>query len=94
MRLNPQQVQNKSVTRNLFPPKENYFPDLFTRDNFKTLLETNATTPNGMLFVATHYGVHDEWNTRNCDDLPESSCWAPVDLLEVIVFIIQQTFPF
>ncbi len=63
IRLNPQQIQNKSVTRNLFPPKENYFPDLFTRDNFKTFLETNATTPNGMLFVATHYGVHDKWNS-------------------------------
>ncbi len=63
IRLNPQQVQNKSVTRNLFPPKENYFPDLFTRDDFKTFLETNATTPNGMLFVATYYGIHDEWNS-------------------------------
>ncbi len=63
IRLNPQQVQNISVTCNLFPPKENYFPDLFTRDDFKTFLETNATTPNGMLFVATHYGVHDEWNS-------------------------------
>ncbi len=33
-------------------------------------------------------------DTRNCDKLPESSRWAPVDLLEVIVFFIQQTFPF
>ncbi len=33
-------------------------------------------------------------NTRNCNELPESSRWAPVDLLEVIGFFIQQTFPF
>ncbi len=63
IRLNAQKVQNKSVTHNLFPPKENYIPDLFTGNNFRMFLETNATTPNGMLFVATHYGVHDEWNS-------------------------------
>ena len=63
IRLNPQQVQNKSVTRNLFPPMENYFLDLYTSNDFKTFLETNATTPEGMLLVATHYGVNDKWNS-------------------------------
>ncbi len=63
IRLNPQQVQNKSVTCNLFPPTENYFLDLYTSDDFKTFLETNATTPSGMLYVAKHYGVDNKWNS-------------------------------
>ena len=63
IRLNPQQVQNKSVTCNLFPWKDNYFSKLFTEEGFRTFLETNATTPEGMLLVATHYGVDDKWNS-------------------------------
>jgi len=63
IRLNPQQVQNKSVTRNLFPQKDNYFSKLFTEEGFRMFLETNATTPEGMLLVATHYGVDDKWNS-------------------------------
>jgi hypothetical protein len=63
IRLHPQQVQNKSVTRNLFPPTENYFSDLYTSNDFKTFLETNATTPNSMLYVANYYGVENKWNS-------------------------------
>ncbi len=63
IRLNPQQVQNKSVTRNLFPRKDNYFSKLSTEEGFRMFLETNATTPEGMLLVATHYGVDDKWNS-------------------------------
>jgi hypothetical protein len=33
-------------------------------------------------------------HTRNCDKLPESSCWDPVDLLEVIVFLFNKLFHF
>jgi hypothetical protein len=63
IRLNPQQVQNKSVTCNLFPWKDNYFLKLFTEEGFRTFLKTNATTPEGMMLVATHYGVDDKWNS-------------------------------
>jgi hypothetical protein len=62
IRLNPQQLQNKSVTQNLFPPKEDYFSKLFT-SNYKVFLETNATTVEGMQLVARHYGVEEEWKS-------------------------------
>ncbi len=53
IRMNPQQVHNKSVKRNLFPKQEEYFSNLFTEEGFRTFLETNATTHEGMLLVAS-----------------------------------------
>jgi hypothetical protein len=61
IRINPQQVHNKLVKRNLFPKEENYFSNLFTEEGFRTFLETNATTREGMMLVATHYGVKKVW---------------------------------
>jgi hypothetical protein len=35
--------------------------NLFTEEGFRTFLETNATTREGMLLVATRYGVDKVW---------------------------------
>jgi hypothetical protein len=61
IRMNPQQVHNKSVKRNLFPKQEEYFSKLFTEEGFRMFLETNATTREGMLLVASRYGVEKVW---------------------------------
>jgi hypothetical protein len=68
IRLNPQQLPNKSVTGNLFPPEDDFFTQLFA-SNYRVFLETNATTVEGMQYVARHYGVEAEW--KSC--LNESS---------------------
>jgi hypothetical protein len=47
IRLNPQQKPDKAVTRNLFPPEDNYFTHFFAT-NYREFLETNATTDEGM----------------------------------------------
>ncbi len=65
IRLNPQQLQNKSVTRNLFPPTEDYFLKLFPI-NYKVFFQTNATTYEGMQMVARHYGVEGLENIPQC----------------------------
>ena len=59
--MNPQQVHNKSDKRNLFPKQEEYFSNLFTEEGFRTFLETNATTCEGILLVASCYGVKKVW---------------------------------
>ncbi len=51
IRLNSRQWSDKAVKQNLFPPQENYFTELFTKD-YRTSLETNATTDDGMYYVA------------------------------------------
>jgi hypothetical protein len=56
IRLNPQQKPDKAVTRNLFPPEDNYFTQLFPT-NYREFLETNALTDEGMRNVARHYDV-------------------------------------
>ncbi len=61
IRMNPQQVHNKSVKRNIFPKQEEYFSNLFPEEGFRTFLETNATTHEGMLLVASRYGVKKVW---------------------------------
>ncbi len=61
IRMNPQQVHNKSVKHNLFPKQEEYFSILFTEEGFRMFLETNATTNEGMLLVAARYGVEKVW---------------------------------
>jgi hypothetical protein len=40
-----------------------FFSKFFTHNNFKTFLETNATTTDGMQLVAKHYAVDDKWNS-------------------------------
>jgi hypothetical protein len=56
IKLNPQQWPDKAVTRNLFPPEDNYFTQFFAK-KYREFLETNATTDDGMQYVASHYGV-------------------------------------
>jgi hypothetical protein len=62
IRLNPQQKPDKAVTRNLFPPEDNYFTQLFAT-NHREFLETNATTDEGMRNVARHYDVEKQWKS-------------------------------
>ncbi len=50
IKLNPQQLPNKSVTRNLFPLEDDFFTQLFA-SNFRVFLETNATTVERMQYV-------------------------------------------
>ncbi len=69
--MNPQQVHNKSDKRNLFPKQEEYFSNLFIEESFRTFLETNATTHEGMLLVATRYSVdkvREHWLSRTDRD--------------------------
>ncbi len=56
IRLNPQQLPDKTVTWILFSPEDDYFTQLFG-SNYRDFLETNATTDEGMQYVARHYGV-------------------------------------
>jgi hypothetical protein len=60
--LNPNQLQDKSVTQNLFPPKKGFFKEFFS-DDYQAFLKTNATTQEGMNTVAKHYGVEEDWNS-------------------------------
>jgi hypothetical protein len=46
----------------LFPPQDIYFTELFAKD-YRTFLETNATTEDGMQYVAKHYGVEAQWKS-------------------------------
>ncbi len=62
IRLNSQQKPDKAVTRNLFPPEDNYFTQLFAT-NYREFLETNATTNEGMWNVARHYDVEKQWKS-------------------------------
>ncbi len=62
IRLNPQQKLDKAVTRNLFPPEDNYLTQLFAT-NYREFLETNATTDEGMQNVARHYDVKKQWKS-------------------------------
>jgi hypothetical protein len=62
IRLNPCQWSDKAVQQDLFPPQDNYFTELFVKD-YRTFLETNATTDDGMQYVAKHYGVEAQWKS-------------------------------
>ena len=53
IRLYPQQLPDKAVTGNLFPPEDDYFTQLFA-NKYREFLETNATTDEGMQYVARH----------------------------------------
>ena len=59
--MNPQPVQEKQVTRSLFPPSDDFFPNLFAGD-YQGFLKTNTTTDEGMHTVAKHYGIEEDWN--------------------------------
>jgi hypothetical protein len=56
LRLNSNQPSQKVTTRGLFPPHGNYSTDLIN-NSYKVFLETDATTDDGMMVVAQHYGV-------------------------------------
>jgi hypothetical protein len=62
IRLNPRQLSYKEVKQDLFPPQDNYFSELFAKD-YRMFLETNATTDDGMQYVAKHYGVEAQWKS-------------------------------
>jgi hypothetical protein len=62
IRLNPQQWPDKAVTRNLFPPEDDYFTQLFAK-KYSGFLETNATNDEGMQYDARHYGVEAQWKS-------------------------------
>jgi hypothetical protein len=46
----------------LFPPQDNCFTGIFAKD-YRAFLETNATTDDGMQYVAKHYGVEAQWKS-------------------------------
>jgi hypothetical protein len=46
----------------LFPPKDHYFTELFAKD-YRTFLETNGTTDDGMQYVVKHFGVEAQWKS-------------------------------
>jgi hypothetical protein len=56
IRLNPHQWSDKAVKQDLFPSIDNYFSEIFAKD-YRMFLETNATTDDGMQYVAKHYCV-------------------------------------
>jgi hypothetical protein len=60
--LNPCQWSYKAVKQDLFPPQDRYFTELFAKD-YRTFLETNATTDDGMQYVAKNYGVEAQWKS-------------------------------
>jgi hypothetical protein len=62
IRLNLQQWPDKAVTRNLFPPEDDYFTQIFAK-KYREFLETNATNDEGMQYVARHYDVETQWNS-------------------------------
>ncbi len=62
IRLNQHQLSDKAVKQDLFPPQDNYFIELFVKD-YRTILETNATTDDEMQYVAKHYGVEAQWKS-------------------------------
>jgi hypothetical protein len=56
-----------SLDKNTFPSKGcpqqgNYFTEIFAKD-YRTCLESNATTDDGMQYVAKQYGVEAQWKS-------------------------------
>jgi hypothetical protein len=84
IRLNPQQVQTKSVTHTFFPPKDAYFSMLYSKKEFQNFLETNATTPTGMQDVAKYYNVGDIWNDYIQGKSFENPAWNYFMLLKIV----------
>jgi hypothetical protein len=62
IRLNPEQLQDKVVTQNLFPRRDNCFKEFFS-DDYQAFFKTKATTHEGMKIVAKHYEVEEDWNS-------------------------------
>ncbi len=62
MRLNPNQPSEKVTRRGLFPPHGKYFNELI-QNCYKTFLEIDATTDDGMMVVAEHCGVQHNWRS-------------------------------
>jgi hypothetical protein len=60
--LNPNQPSDKVLRRDLFPHHSKYFNELIA-NGYKTFLETNATTDDGMMFIAEHYSVKHNWRS-------------------------------
>jgi hypothetical protein len=74
IRLNPNQPSQKVTRRGLFPPHDKYFNELIA-NGYETFLKTNATTNDGMVFVAEHYDEQHSWMSY----LQE---WSHLDLAE------------
>jgi hypothetical protein len=62
IRLKPRHWSDKAVKQDLFPPQDKYFTEIFAKD-YRTFLETNATTDGGMEYVAKHYGIKAQWKS-------------------------------
>jgi hypothetical protein len=62
IRLNQNQPSEKVVRRGVFPPHGKYFNEHLA-NGYKTFLETNANTDDGMMLAAEYYGVHHNWRS-------------------------------
>ncbi len=91
IRLNPRQWPDKTVTRNLFPPEDKYFTQLF-RSNYREFLETNATTDEGMQYVARHYGVEAQWKLYLDGSSRDNRAKDYYKLLHIIKTLSNQDF--
>jgi hypothetical protein len=73
IRLNPNEAPPaKPLKRNLLPLHGKYFNTCFAA-NFKTFLETDASTDEGMRMVAKDFGVYNEWNAY-LKELKQDDC--------------------
>jgi hypothetical protein len=91
IRLNPQQWSDKAITSNLFPPEDNYFTQLFTK-KYRELLETNATTDEGMQYVARHYGVETQLKSYLDGSSQDNRAKDYYKLLHIIKTLSNQDF--
>ena len=85
IRLNPQNCQTKPVTHTIFPPKDDYFSTLLRSKEFQKLLETDATTTNGMKNVAKYYKVDNIWNDFIEGTSSDNPAWQYFMLLKIQV---------
>jgi hypothetical protein len=91
IRLNPQQWPDKAVTRTLFPPEHDYFTHLFAK-NYREFLENNATTDEGMQYVARHYGVEAQWKSYLDGSSQDNHAKDYYKLLHIIKTLSNQDF--
>jgi hypothetical protein len=91
IKLNPQQWPDKAVTRNLFPPEDDYFTQLFAK-KYRDFLETNATNDEGMQYVARRYGVEAQWNSYLDGSSQDNRAKDYYKLLHIIKTLSNQDF--
>jgi hypothetical protein len=91
IRLNPQQWPDKAVTRNLFPPEDVYFIQLFAK-KYREFLKTNATTDERMQYVARHYGVETQWKSYLDGSSQDNRAKDYYNVLHIIKTLSNQDF--